>query len=374
MPPPGEGACCCTTNLFAGRSPGGPSRAGPPKLKEPPIPHADDLLLVTGATGLVGSHVAERARQLGLRTRALVRPGADTKLLADWGVELAPGELTDQAALQQAVAGATLIVHCAAKVGDWGPVEDYRQVNVRGLEHLLVAAETAGNLRRFIHISSLGVYPGRDHHGTDESEPIQLAGIDGYTLTKAEAEQVVLRRIQDRNLPATILRPGFIYGPRDRTVLPRLLERLRSGQVKFFGTGEQLMNNTYVGNLVSVIFDVLEKPQAIGQIYNITDGRLVSKRDFISTVAQLAGYEVPQAAIPLGLARTLTRVSENVFRLLRRKEAPLLSSARFKFLGLNLDFSIDKARRELGYLPQVPFELGMQHTVAWFREQGLVKP
>lgn len=318
----------------------------------------------------MGSHVAERARELGIRTRALTRGASETSLLDRVGVEKVDGELLDPESLQQAVAGVTLIVHCAAKVGDWGPVDEYRAVNVRGLEHLLGAAEASGTLRRFIHISSLGVYEGRDHHGTDESVAPSTTGMDGYTLTKVEAEQLVLRHIRDSKLPGTVLRPGFIYGPRDRTVLPKLLDRLKAGQVKYFGSGEQLLNNTFVLNLVDVIFDVLDRPETIGQVYNLTDGALVSKRDFISTVATLSGYPVPRAAVPLGVARFLTTFSENLYRFLGKTEAPLLSNAKFKFMGLNLDFSIEKAKRELGYEPRFTFQQGMTQTIEWFRSEG----
>jgi nucleoside-diphosphate-sugar epimerase len=314
--------------------------------------------------------VAQRAQELGLRTRALVRGGSDSRVLDDWGVERAEGELTDPGSLTQAVAGATLVVHCAAKVGDWGPVDEYRSVNVRGLEHLLNAVELAGSLRHLVHVSSLGVYEGRDHHGTDESVEPSTTGMDGYTLTKVESEKLVLRHVREKQLAATVVRPGFIYGPRDRTVLPRLLDRLKAGQVKYFGSGEQLMNNTFVGNLVDVIFDVLERSETVGEIFNVTDGSLVSKRDFISTVATLAGYEVPRAAVPLKLARLLTILSEKTYRWLGKKEAPLLSNARYKFLGLNLDFSIEKARRELGYQPRVTFQEGMHQTIDWFRKEG----
>ena len=131
-----------------------------------------------------------------------------------------------------------------------------------------------------------------------------------------------------------------------------------------------LLDEWGVESLVDVIFDVLEKPQAIGQVFNITDGGLVSKRDFISTVATLAGYEIPRAAVPLGLARFLTTVSRKAYRLCGMHEAPLLSSSRFKFLGHNLDFSIEKARRELGYHPRVSFRDGMQKTIDWFRKEG----
>ena len=327
-------------------------------------------MLVTGATGFVGSHVVQRAIEQGYTPRALVRGSSNRALLDEWGVEQVVGDFFDHDALKKAVDGVSVIVHCAAKVGDWGPIDDYRAVNVRGLEHLLVEAEAAGSLERFIQVSSLGVYEGRDHHGTDESEPATLTGMDGYTLTKAEAERLVLEHVRDNSLPATVVRPGFIYGPRDQTVLPRLLERLKIGQVKFFGSGEQLLNNTYVGNLVDAIFLCLEKPETIGEVFNITDGQLVSKKHYISSVAELAGYPVPTGSVPLGVARFLTKASERVYRLLGKKEAPLLSNARFKFLGLNLDFSIEKARRELGYDPQVTFDEGVRRMMEWYKTDG----
>src|SRR5690606_7780153 len=108
------------------------------------------------------------------------------------------------------------VVHIAAHVGDWGPAEKYRAINVVALEKMLTAVQRAGRLERWIQISSMGVYPARHHHGTDESAPIELAGIDGYTRTKSEAEVVLKRYMHEWQLPAVILRPGFIYGPGDR--------------------------------------------------------------------------------------------------------------------------------------------------------------
>lgn len=331
-----------------------------------------DLLLITGATGLVGSHVAEAARSRGIRTRAIVRPSSNTKLLDEWGVETVVGDMADPALLSRALDGATIVVHCAAKVGDWGPIEEYRQVNVVGLEKLLEAAEANGTLRRFVHISSLGVYEARDHHGTDETEPVNLAGIDGYTVTKAEADLLVQRHIAERGLPGVVLRPGFIYGPRDRTVFPRLLGRIRDRRFAYLGKGDKLVNNTYVGNLVQAIFLAIEKDEALGRVYNIRDGRLVTKKEFMEAIAREAGYEKPTRHVNLRFAKALAKVLEGTWRLLGKKEAPLLSSARIKFLGLNLDFSMDRAQRELGYRPATDFETAMKQTIAWFREKGML--
>lgn len=334
--------------------------------------NSNQLLLVTGATGLVGSHVVQQAVEQGMPTRVILRPGSDTSLLDEWGVEQLPGDLTDRDSLRTAVAGVTCIVHCAAKVGDWGPVEDYRKVNVEGLAALLEEAEQTGSLERFIHVSSLGVYAARDHYGTDETEPPDASGIDGYTLTKVESEQLVMRHVAEKQLPATVLRPGFIYGPRDRTVLPRILEKLRDKKFAFLGSGEKLMNNTFVGNLVDAIFAVRDRDETIGQIYNITDPRLVSKQEFITTIAEAAGYPVPTKKVPLPVARGLAWLMEGSWRLLGKTEAPLLSGARIKFLGLNLDYCIDKARREFGYDPTVDFTTGMKQTINWFRQQQIV--
>lgn len=339
-----------------------------------------DLLLVTGATGLVGSHVVERARKDGIPVRVLVRAGSDTKLLDEWAVEKVPGDMSDADSLKKAVAGATHIVHCAAKVGDWGPVEDYRAVNVRGVEELLSAVAeaasfgpeagsfrhaAAGSLKRYVHISSLGVYEARDHYGTDESEPPCTKGIDGYTLTKVECEQVVQQHIAEKSLPAVILRPGFIYGPRDRTVLPRILKNMKAGKVKFLGSGEQLMNNTFVGNLTDAVFLALNKDGVTGRTYNITDGRLVTKLEFLNTIAELAGYPKPTKHVPLGVAKTAAAVLEKLWKLLGKKEAPTPSKATIKFLGFNLDYSIQRAKDELGYEPRVDFQEGIKSAVKW---------
>ncbi|QDT38629.1 NAD-dependent epimerase/dehydratase family protein [Stratiformator vulcanicus] len=334
----------------------------------------NDLVLVTGATGLVGSHVAEALRRRGVAVRALVRRSADVALLEEWGVEPAWGDLTDPIALQAAVKDVTVIVHCAAKVGDWGPVEDYRAVNVRGLEKLLTFAEQTEALKRFVQISSLGVYEARDHHGTDESTPPNASGIDGYTLTKFESEQLVLEHVESRDLPAVVLRPGFIYGPRDRTVLPRIMEKIKSGQFAFLGSGDQLLNNTNVKNLVAAVMLAIESDDVVGEVFNITDQRLVSKTEFISTICKEAGYEMPQKHVPLGVAKLLAKGMEGAWRLLGKKEAPLLSLAKYKFLGLNLDFSIEKAKSQLGYAPAVEFEQGMRETIAWFRDQRTAEP
>jgi nucleoside-diphosphate-sugar epimerase len=326
--------------------------------------------LITGATGFVGGHVAEACVARGTHVRALVRPGSDTHLLESIGVTLQRGDMTDAAAVRQAVEGIDVIVHCAAKVGDWGPVEEYRAVNVEGLRQLLDACK-GRPLQRFVHLSSLGVYPIRHHHGTDESEPLPARHMDAYTQSKVEAEQLALNYQSRHGLPVVVLRPGFVYGPRDRTVMPKLIDHLKQRRVRWLGGGRGALNTIYVSNLVAAIFLALEKPNVVGQVYNLTDGEFVTKRRLIEALVNGLGLpKQPPLSVPIWLARLAARFMENRARRRGSPTPPLLTQARLKFLGLNLDFSIEKAKRELGYLPPFTFDQGIQETIAWYRRSA----
>ncbi|HMP02747.1 MAG TPA: NAD-dependent epimerase/dehydratase family protein [Gemmatales bacterium] len=322
---------------------------------------------ITGATGFVGSHVAEACVQKGIQAVTVARAQSDTRLLEQWGVEIVRGDLTDPNAVAQAMAGADAVVHCAAKVGDWGPVEEYREVNVGGTALLL--EEARKHKPRFVHVSSLGVYAARDHDRTDESEPPPDSHMDGYTQTKVESEKLVLSYHQHQGVPVVVLRPGFIYGPRDRTVLPRLMNLMAQGQIRYIGSKTKLMNAIYVGNLVDAIFLALERSDAVGQVFNLTDDEDVTKERFMETIADLAGLPKPTKVVPLPVARMLARLLEGIARLRGAKQAPRVTQARIKFMGLNLSFSCEKAKRDLGYQPAVRFADGMKRTIDWWKEE-----
>lgn len=326
--------------------------------------------LITGATGFVGGYVAEACRERGLTVRTIARPTSDVSLLNRLGVEVVSGDLTDPATVRQALEGVDLVIHCAAKVGDWGPVEDYRDVNVHALETLLEACR-GRPLKRFVHLSTLGVYAARHHYGTDESEPLPDSHMDGYTQTKLEAEKVALDAHRRDGTPVVVLRPGFVYGPRDRTVLPKLIDNLRRRRVNYIARGKYALNTIYVRNLTDAVLLAIDKPQAVGQVYNLTDGETVSKRRFIETLR--TGLDLPPVrpvSVPLWLARWVAWWLETRARRKNSPKPPKLTQARLKFLGLNLDFSIEKAKRELGYHPRYSFDQGMAQTIAWYKEHG----
>jgi nucleoside-diphosphate-sugar epimerase len=328
-------------------------------------------ILITGATGFVGGHVAEACAARGWLVSTIARPGGDLGLLQRLGATIHPGDFTDARVVHKAAEDVDVVVHCAAKLGDWGPVDGYRKVNVESLRTLLDACK-GQSLTRFVHMSSLGVYAARHHHGTDESEPLPRRHADGYTQSKTEAEPLVLSYYRDWGVPVVVLRPGFVYGPRDRTIMPRLIENLRKGLVRYPGAkGRRALNTIYVKNLVGAVLLAIDNPQAVGQVYNLTDGEFVSKRRFVEAVADAMGLPYPTLMPPLWLARILTWGSETWAHLRGAQEAPLFTRARLKFLGLNLDFSIEKAKRELGYRPRYTFDEAIAETMAYYKENIL---
>lgn len=325
--------------------------------------------LITGATGFVGSHIAEACVQRGQAVVAVVRPSSDTSLLDKWGVVSLRGQLTDAGLIRRAMEDVDVVVHCAAKVGNWGPLEDYLRANVEPLRTMLETCKGHA-LSRFVHMSSLGVYPARHHYGTDETAPLPANHSDGYSQSKVEAEKVALQYYRDYGVPVVILRPGFVYGPRDRAVMPRIIEGLRKKQVRYPGGGRAALNTIFIRNLVDAVFLAVDQTQAVGQVYNLTDGEFVSKRRFIEAVADAFELPHPTLTPPLWIAKAIARTCESYARMRGAAEAPRFNLTTLKFLGLNLDFSIDKARRDLGYRPRHTFDDAISETMAWYKQES----
>jgi nucleoside-diphosphate-sugar epimerase len=245
-------------------------------------------------------------------------------------------------------------------------------VNVEGLRNLLDVG-LGRQLDRFVHVSTLGVYAARHHHGTDETEPLPNDHIDGYTQSKVEAERLALQYLRKQNVPVTVLRPGFVYGPRDRTVLPRLVERLKERSVIYIARGRFALNTTYVGNIADAVLLAIDAPAetVVGEVFNITDGEFVSKRKFFETIADGLGLKRPRGfpPVPVWLARMMANWREGAFRRQNKPHPPRITQAQLKFAGLNLDFSIAKARTKLGYTPRVLFDEGMKQALEWYRTE-----
>jgi len=326
------------------------------------------LALVTGATGMIGSHLVRRLLDEGWRVRALVRAASDTALLRSWGLELAQGDLADPpAALADRFRGVQYVFHCAAMVSDWAPLAEMMRVNVAGTRNLAEAALGGGSLKRFVYLSSmvvLGMQPQRD---LDETAPMVHTG-DNYNLTKIRAEETVQQFVREKDLPAVILRPPYVYGPRDRQFLPRVLGSLQKGEFRFVGSGLQPFSLVYAGNLVEALYLAAVRPNVVGEVLLVTDGRVITRRRMMEIICEETGYPMPARHVPPWLVRAVCPVMEGLAWLSRSPEPPLVNRFRLKFMATPLTYRIEKARRLLGYEPQVDTEAGLRRTLAWFRE------
>jgi nucleoside-diphosphate-sugar epimerase len=319
------------------------------------------LSLVTGGSGFLGRHLARGLAERGDRVRALVRDPASASELTALGVEVVQGDLTDEASLRRAVAGVDRLFHAAGLVGDWIDRERAVAVNVDGTRRLLEAAVQAG-VTRAVHVSSLSVLGTKHHRGTDETGPYAYG--DPYTDTKIESERLALEFASDGRIEVVVIRPGFVYGPGDNHVLGPLVERLRSGRFAFVGDGSKELNTVYVDDVVQAALLADAVPAAAG-IYNITDGRNTTLREFVTCVCAHLGLELPTRQVPAVVARAAAAIMEPVARAAGTKGPPPLSRGRLRFLHYNQRYSIERARRELGYEPRVSYREGLPQALDW---------
>ena len=326
------------------------------------------LAFVTGATGMIGSHLVRRLLDVGWRVRALVRATSDTALLESWGVDLAEGDVGDPAgSFTPHLEDADYIFHCAAMVSDWAPLGEMVRVNVEGTRHLAEAAIACGRVKRFVYLSSMIVFGMHPQRNYDESAPLIHTG-DHYNLTKIRSEELIHAFVRDRGLQAAIVRPPYVYGPRDRQVLPRILANLKAGTFKFIGSGRHPITFVYVGNLVDALLLAATRPDVVGEVFLVTNGDPITRVRLLEIICEETGYPMPSRHVPKWLVRLACPIFEGIYSLRRGTEPPLVNKARVKFMSAPLTYNTDKARRVLGYQPHVGTEESLRETLAWFRE------
>ncbi len=333
--------------------------------------HSKNSLLVTGATGQIGRAVVKRCIEERYAVRVIARdPDAARKIFAGLNIEIIAADLNDAKKFPDILKDITHICHCAARVGDWGKASEYWQTNVHAfLTFLNACLIHANKLKKFVHISSLGVYEPKDHFGTSEQVPIYKNGLDAYNQTKAASEELILSHDLTKNVGVTVLRPGFVYGPGDRHVLPGVIDSLKKNRFIFFDHGKHKLDNVSVFNVAEAVSLALVSETTNNLVFNITDKELVTRKVFVDTLADMMKLPRPKGSIPRPIGRVLSNLCDSTGRFFRLKSPPLLSKARYKFLALNLEFSIERAKKHLGYKGDYPFDQGMRSAVDWYRQE-----
>jgi nucleoside-diphosphate-sugar epimerase len=318
-------------------------------------------VLVTGGSGLVGSHVIEALRARGVPVRALARPAA-AAAVASLGAEPVTGDVTDAAAWQRACAGGvTGIVHAAAIVQRPVPWATYEAVNVGGTRLAVAAARAAR--ARLVHVSSVAVYGGSADYRPErerrtEDTPFRpIAEHDGYARSKREAEALVRAAATADGFTAIAIRPNVIYGERDRLFTPRVIRAVRARVVPQIGPGTNYLSCVYAGNVATAVVAALEAPVSGFRAYNVTTDAPppLTVREFLEAFAAACGVRPRFFRLPTGVARVA----------LGLWTGPALARAALSFITGENPYVTDRARAELDWTPPVAAREAIARTVRW---------
>ena len=326
-------------------------------------------VLVTGATGLLGSHLAERLRRHGFAVRALVRPSSRTEFLDSLGVEKVHGDLTDREACARAVDGVDLVFHSAAKVGDWGKWDEFQVGCIDATRTLATAAARAG-VSRFVQISSTSAYghPRDQEQPIDESAPLgqNVWYWDPYTWSKVECEKLLWDLAETEGLSLTVIRPSWLFGERDRTTIPRLLREFRAGRVLIVGPGDNPLSAVYAGTVADAAIMAAQHPDSRGEAYNITSHGPITQREFLDLVADAIGTPRATRHVPYKLAYFGGMLYELGGRLRGKKIPPRVTRYGAWLLGRRLSYSTSKARTKLGWSPSPSYAESIEKSIRSF--------
>lgn len=313
-------------------------------------------VFVTGGSGFVGRELIATLRARGDEVRALVRTNEAAQTMRAHGAEPVLGDLDDQAALARGTAGCQVVFHAAAKVEMWGLREDFVRVNIVGTKNVLEAAK-AQRVKRFVHVSTEAVLVGGPPIvRADESWPKPKRPIGLYPLTKGQAEEHVLAE-NGAKLATVIVRPRFIWGKGDTTVLPRMVDLVRQGKFSWIG-GRHLTSTCHVKNVCEGLLLAAEKGKG-GEIYFLTDGAPVELRAFVTSLMATEGVTPGARSVPVWLARAAAWTLEGVWGSLRLAGEPPIARSAVRLFGTEVTVSDAKARRELGYRAEVSLEAGL---------------
>ena len=320
------------------------------------------IVLVTGASGMLGGAVAAAVRDAGHEVRTLQRRPSGVA-----GVTDLLGSVTDATAVAHAVAGVDAIVHLAAKVSLAGAPAEFENVNVGGTLRLLRAA-TASGAGRFVFVSS----PSVAHAGTsivgDDAHPADpLRARGDYARTKATAELLALAA-DSPELAVVAVRPHIVWGPGDTQLVARIVERARRGRLPLLGQGAALIDTTYIDNAASAIAAALERaPEVHGNAYVVTNGEPRPVAELIAGMCAAAGVPAPRWSVPAGVARAAGSVIEAVWSVRPGVDEPPMTRFLAEQLSTAHWFDQRRTRADLQWAPTVSLDEGFARLAASYR-------
>ena len=312
----------------------------------------------------------------GHRVKCLVRDTSSVKMLKELGAELCHGDLGDSESLRRLPEGGDVVFHLAALVSDWGDRREFQRFNVDATRTLLEASVKSG-VKRFVHMSSSTVVWKSDFWSVhnlidiDETRPYRDRYNDYYNESKADAEKLVLSFYRENGLETTVIRPSNVWGAGDLVILPRIAAAARKGILHPMGSGERTVTPCHVSNLARALLLAAVNGKAPGNIYFINDGVKIGYIEFLRKQLKAAGIDwTPGFSVPYKLAYVVAALMEFIYRAGKSKKPPVLTRFAVAALAGSRSYSIEKARRELGYEPSVDLDEGMREMADWVKLLG----
>lgn len=316
-------------------------------------------IFVTGGSGFVGGHVIERLAKQH-EVLALARSAQSAATVRAFGATPVQGALG--AITEAQLAGVDAIVHCAAYVEEWGTRAQFWEANVEGTAQLLAVAQRAG-VARFVHVGTeAALFDGRDLRAVDERAPYPAKQRYLYSETKAEAERRVLAANR-AGFHTVSIRPRFVWGPRDTSVLPSVVRMQRAGAFVWLDGGRHETSTTHVRNVAAAIELALSKGQG-GSAYFVSDAGTRTIRQFLTALARTQGVELSNQSVSSALMRAASVVIEGLWRALSIRRAPPITRFAIAMLSSTVTVDDSRARRELGYAPEITVDEGLRAMTA----------
>ena len=317
--------------------------------------------LVTGGSGFLGSNIVHMLLNKGISVRSLQR--SDSPDLRKLGVDIIRGNISHQTTVIDAAQDCDVVFHVAAKTGVWGNYDDYYQCNVIGTKNVIDACKTH-NIKKLIYTSSPSVvFSGDDEENINESAPYPEHFLTAYQKTKALAEQMVLEA-NGGDLTTVALRPHLIWGSGDPHLIPRIIERGRTGRLRLVGKQNNLVDSTYIDNAVLahiLAAEVLSKDSSCaGKAYFISNGEPMPMAMLINKILAAADLPAINKTIPRQLAYTLGIIMEVAYKLLNRKDEPLMTRFVAKQLSCAHWYDLTAAKQDFAYHTTVSIDEGME--------------
>ena len=317
--------------------------------------------LVTGGGGFLGSNIVRMLLDKDVSVRSLQR--SDNPDLKKLGVGVIRGDISDQTTVINAAQDCDIVFHVAAKAGVWGDYDDYYQCNVVGTENILKACQTH-HIQKLIYTSSPSVvFDGHDEKNINESAPYPEHFLSAYQKTKALAEQMILQANCD-SLLTVALRPHLIWGPGDPHIVPRIIERAKTGKLRLVGKQRNLVDSTYVDNAalahILAAEDLMNDANCAGKAYFISNGEPLPMAELINKILATSDLVPVTKTIPTQLAYTTGLLLELIYKTLSLNSEPAITRFIAKQLSCAHYYDLSAAKQDFSYNPAVSIDKGLE--------------